>query len=96
MTDKEIIRLEALSKLKLSEAEREQVKGEIEEIIEYFDILSTVDTEGVEPKSHSLDLTNVLREDEVKPSLEASGITANAKAENGFFVAPVSVEGEDV
>lgn len=95
MTDKDIIHLEKLSKLSLSDDEREQIKGEIEEIIEYFNILSEVDTKGVEPKSHSLGLTNVLREDEVKPSLTADEITANAKTENGFFVVPISVEGED-
>ena len=95
MTDNEIIRLEKLSKLSLSEAERAQVKGEIEEIIEYFGVLSSVDTDGIEPRSHSLDITNVLREDEVRPSLKMSEVTSNAKAENGYFVAPISVEGED-
>lgn len=95
MTDKEIIRLENLSKLELTDGEREKIKGEIEEIIEYFNLLKEADVTGVEPVSHSGNVKNVFREDEVKPSLDVNEITKNGVTENSFFVVPVSVEGEN-
>ena len=95
MTDEKIKHLEQLSRLSLSEGEREKIKNEINEIIEYFNTLREVDTEGVEARSHSLDVVNVFRSDEVKPSLSVDDVTANAKTKDGYFVVPVSVEGED-
>ncbi|MCR5207049.1 MAG: Asp-tRNA(Asn)/Glu-tRNA(Gln) amidotransferase subunit GatC [Eubacterium sp.] len=91
--DKELIlRLERLSKLKLSDVEREKVFAETGEVIEYFNILSELDTNGVGPLSHASGLVNVTREDEPAPSFSQEEITANAKCENGFFVSPISVE----
>ncbi len=89
----DIKRLEALAKLELSDAERAKCEREIEEVIEYFNILSALDTEGVEPLAHHFELCSVMRKDEVKPSLSAEEITANANAENGFFITPKAVEG---
>ena len=57
-----------LSRLKLDEAAKEKMQGELQQIIAYMDVLNTLDTEGVEPMSHVFPVKNVLREDEVKPS----------------------------
>ncbi len=89
----DIKRLEALSKLELNEIEREKCEKEIDEVIEYFNILSTLDTEGIEPLTHHFDIKNVLRADTVKPSVSVSDIIANAESEDGFFVTPKATEG---
>ena len=91
----DITRLEKLARLELSDGEREKLIPEINEVIEYFNALNKLDTDGIEPLGYAPGLTNVMREDEIKPSLSAEEITSNAKTENGFFAVPVSIEGEE-
>ena len=82
----DIKRLEALSKLELSESERGKCEKEIAEVIGYFNTLSELDTDGVEPLTHHFGMKNILRTDEAKPSLSARAITLNAECEDSFFV----------
>ena len=89
----DIKRLEALSKLELSESEREKCEKEIAEVIGYFNTLSELDTDGVEPLTHHFDMKNILRADEVKPSLSVGEIVFNADNEDGFFITPKATEG---
>ncbi|MDR1002656.1 MAG: Asp-tRNA(Asn)/Glu-tRNA(Gln) amidotransferase subunit GatC [Oscillospiraceae bacterium] len=67
-----------LSRIKLGEEQTERMLGELSEIIDYMDILSGVDTEGVEPLSHVFSINNVVREDEVKPSYNRTILIENA------------------
>lgn len=58
-------------------------------IIEYFDELAAIDTTGVEPMSHALPLTNVMREDEVEVTLTHDALLKNAPSiEDEFFRVP--------
>ena len=88
-----INRLEELSKLKLSREEKEILVPQIAEVTTYFDTLNELDTNSAEPLSYAFELHNVLRSDEVKPSLSAGEITANAEAKDGCFTVPQTVEG---
>ena len=55
--------------------------------------LAEVDTAGVEPTSHVLPLTNVLRADEPRPCLPNAEALANAPAaEQGHFAVPKIIE----
>ena len=85
-------RLEGLAKLALTEAEKEKLTAEIDEVIAYFNILNTLDTAGIEPLTHVTGAVNVLRADAVQPSLPMEAVTANAESENGFFTVPAVVE----
>ncbi|MFC1541615.1 Asp-tRNA(Asn)/Glu-tRNA(Gln) amidotransferase subunit GatC, partial [Candidatus Latescibacterota bacterium] len=59
----------------------------------YFDKLSEIDTEDVEPLAHILPVKNVMRKDEVKPSLDRETALKNApKQERGYFVIPKVIE----
>jgi aspartyl-tRNA(Asn)/glutamyl-tRNA(Gln) amidotransferase subunit C len=59
---------------------------QLSQIIDYFQILQDVDTEGIPPTAHTLALENVTRDDEARPSFPADDILANAPApERGFF-----------
>ena len=54
-----------------------------------MDKLGELDTTGVPPTSHALELTGAFREDEVRPSLERERGLANAPASDGeSFVVP--------
>ena len=85
--------LESLARITLSEEEEKKVGNELQDILTYIDKLNELDTEGVEAMSHSFQLTNVLRADEVKPSMSPDEIVANApESQDGAFVVPKTVD----
>jgi aspartyl-tRNA(Asn)/glutamyl-tRNA(Gln) amidotransferase subunit C len=62
---------------------------QITEILGYVDMLKGVDTEGIQPTSHAIFLTNAFREDENKEHLERDRALGNApEKEEGSFVVP--------
>uniref|UniRef100_UPI004057438C Asp-tRNA(Asn)/Glu-tRNA(Gln) amidotransferase subunit GatC n=1 Tax=Acetatifactor sp. TaxID=1872090 RepID=UPI004057438C len=82
-----------LTKLTLSEKEREQAKKDMEEMLEYIDIMSELDTEGIEPMSHVFPITNVFREDveENGDMCEKTLLNAPEQKDN-MFVVPKAIE----
>ena len=85
--------LESLARITLDEDEEKKVGKELQDILSYIDKLNELDTEGVEAMSHCFPLTNVLRKDEVKPSMSPDEIVANApESQDGTFVVPKTVE----
>jgi aspartyl-tRNA(Asn)/glutamyl-tRNA(Gln) amidotransferase subunit C len=54
-----------LARLELSEDEVEKITGRLGKILGYISKLNEIDTEGVPPMAHVLDITNVFREDVV-------------------------------
>lgn len=84
--------LESLARITLAEEEEKKVGAQLQDILTYIDMLNELDTEGIEAMSHSFPITNVLREDEVKPSMTPQEITANApESSDGAFVVPKTV-----
>lgn len=82
-----------LSRLELSEQELVGLGGQLASIVKYVDQLRAVNTEGVEPMAHALDLVNVLRDDTPVPSLPVSEALANAPARLGdFFGVPAVLD----
>ncbi len=57
-----------LARLGLNEQEVEAMARELSGILEHVDRISELDLEGVEPTSHVVELENVLRPDEPRPS----------------------------
>ncbi|MBC7113723.1 MAG: Asp-tRNA(Asn)/Glu-tRNA(Gln) amidotransferase subunit GatC [Candidatus Methanomethyliales bacterium] len=82
-------RLAFLSKIELSEKEKEEITHQLNRILEAFKTLDELDLGGVEPTFHVVDLVNVLREDQVKDSLlQKEALSSASKTKDGFFVAP--------
>jgi aspartyl-tRNA(Asn)/glutamyl-tRNA(Gln) amidotransferase subunit C len=78
-----------LARLRLTEQEELLYTEQIGKILDYFDELAAVDTTGVEPMSHALPLTNVMREDEVEVTLTHDALLKNAPStEDEFFRVP--------
>ncbi len=91
--NKQIRYLAALSKLRFTEEEAANISSELKEIIEYTNILSELDTDGVEPLSHVFNIVNVMREDEALPSASREEILMNAPNKNDeAFIVPKTVE----
>ncbi len=65
ISDETIDYLGGLAKLELMEEERKHLKKEIGELLDYIDMLQTLDTEGIAPMSHVFSVNNVFREDVV-------------------------------
>ncbi|MGN0458758.1 MAG: Asp-tRNA(Asn)/Glu-tRNA(Gln) amidotransferase subunit GatC, partial [Eubacterium sp.] len=85
--------LESLARITLTEDEEKKVGAELQDILTYIDMLNELDTQGVEAMSHCFPVTNVMREDEVQPSMTPDEITANApESQDGCFVVPKTVD----
>ncbi len=82
-----------LTRLALTEAELERMRVELNSILAHLDTLRAVDTEGVEPTAHAVDVVNVMREDEVEPCLPQAAMLANAPDRSGeLFRVPRIIE----
>lgn len=81
-----------LSRLELSEEDKEKYTPKLNSVLDYFGELDEVDTEGVEPTYHILPMNNVFREDEVnspaKPLTQEEALSNAPKKQDGFFKAP--------
>jgi len=78
-----------LARLELADSEAERMTSQLARILEYVDTLNTLDTEGVPPTSHVLEVTNAFREDVIRPSLPREEALANAPRHNTeSFVVP--------
>jgi aspartyl-tRNA(Asn)/glutamyl-tRNA(Gln) amidotransferase subunit C len=92
ITKKDLEHIAWLSRLELSEEDRERYAPKLNSVLDYFGELDKVDTEGVEPTYHVLALSNVFRDDEINSptkSLSQEEALSNApKKQDGFFKAP--------
>ncbi|GAC1531796.1 MAG: Asp-tRNA(Asn)/Glu-tRNA(Gln) amidotransferase subunit GatC [Acidimicrobiales bacterium] len=78
-----------LARLDVTDDELDRFTRELGAVLEHAADVASLDTEGVTPTAHPLDLVNVLREDRTLPSLEREEVLAMAPAaENGRFRVP--------
>ena len=76
-----------LARIRCSEDDLEKFQKDLEEIVEYAELLDEVDTEGVEPARHVLaDRCNVFRADEIAPCLDRDEFLKNAPEHIGGMV----------
>lgn len=93
VTKKDLENVAVLSRLRVPEDEQETYIQQMDAILTYMDNLSEVDTENVKPTTYALPMSNVFREDEVKPSLPREAALSNAPLqENGYFKVPKVLE----
>jgi aspartyl-tRNA(Asn)/glutamyl-tRNA(Gln) amidotransferase subunit C len=74
----EVEKVSLLSRLLLSEDELETMTTQMGQILGYMDLLDEVDTEHVEPMAHAVEVSDVFRVDEARPSLARDQALANA------------------
>lgn len=67
-----------LARLELSDAEVDRMAVELSNVLEHIEKIRELDLEGVAPTSHVVDIVNVLRADEPKPSLSREVALASA------------------
>ena len=93
ITKKEVEYIARLARLKLSEKEKEQFTHQLKRIIDYVAKLEELDTGKIEPTARVLPLKNVMRRDEVRPSIGRETVLKLApKVEKGLIKVPRVIE----
>lgn len=91
---KRVRELAHLCRFKLSDEQAEKTAQQLEQVLNYAEELSQVDTEGVEPLYQVFSLENIWREDQVEASLSKEDTFANApEEEDDYFQVPAVREG---
>ena len=87
----DIEKVALLARLQLDETELSTMSHQLAKIVEYVDLLAEVETDGVVPMAHAIEVTNVFQDDEVRPSLSREEGLANAPHhdERGYLVPAV-------
>ncbi len=86
---KEVEYVAMLARIELSEEEKGLYAEQLSTILGFFDRLKEVDTEGVRPTSHVIDLVNAFRADQVRPGPGVEAVLENApERSDRFFRVP--------
>ena len=85
LSHEEVLHIARLAKLGLTEDEVDNMGEQLSNILENFEILNKVDTTGIPPTAQPNALSNVLKDDVVKPSLLQAEVLANAPQRDGDF-----------
>ena len=83
LSREDVLHIALLARLGLTEEEVDRFREQLSNILENFEILQQVDTTDVPPTAQSIPLQNVIRDDEVAPSLPQEEILANAPCKEG-------------
>jgi len=94
VTIKDVEYITKLARLEYSDSEKEKFTEQFNTILQYIEKLNELDTSDVEPMSHVIELSNIIREDEVKTSLPIDEVLKNAPSKTGFFFKVPKVIGE--
>jgi aspartyl-tRNA(Asn)/glutamyl-tRNA(Gln) amidotransferase subunit C len=89
LTEQTVLRVARLSRLKLSPQEVTKFTSQLQQVLHYVEQLNEVDSAHVEPMAHAIELSNVFRADEPRPSLPRDAALANApKSDGRYFLVP--------
>ena len=84
----QVLHVARLARLRLTEDEVTRMASELSSILGHIEKIEELDLDDVEPTSHVVEVENVLREDEPRPSWPRERILEGAPdvAEGGFRV----------
>ena len=94
LSAEEVRKVADLARLELSDADVETMARQLSAIVDYINQLQQVNTDGVEPLAHALDLRDVFRDDVPGQSLSPDEALANAPARKDDFYRVPPVFGE--
>jgi aspartyl-tRNA(Asn)/glutamyl-tRNA(Gln) amidotransferase subunit C len=93
LSREEVQRVAVLARLRLTPEEQSSLTEELDRILGYMDKLNQLDTADVDLFSHTANITNTLREDQVTNRPNADALLANAPDRDGtFFKVPKIIE----
>ncbi len=82
----EVDHVAMLARLGLTPDQREQMREQLSSILDHIGMLNELDTEAIPPTAQVIALQNVMRPDEVRPSLPIEAVLKNApQTEDDMF-----------
>jgi len=89
LNDTLVDKLAHLARLKFNDTEKQEIKTDLQRMIAFVEKLNELDLNDVEPLLHMSDRINVLREDEIKGSVDRETALKNAPLhDDKFFKVP--------
>ena len=89
----EVLHVADLARLTVDDNAVEIFAEQLGSILEYVEKLSAVDTSGITPTAHAVEMANAFRKDEATHHLHRDAALANApEAEDGHFIVPKVIE----
>jgi len=97
LTQAEVRKIGLIARLELDDNEIEGLQGELNTILTYVEHMKELNLDGVEPTTHSTDITDGLRDDVLVPSLPRESVLLNApQSQEGAFLVPrIKAPGQD-
>lgn len=96
LSKNDVIQVADLARLGLTDDEVELLRDQLSSILEHIEALNELDTNTIPPTAQVLSLTNVWREDEVRPSLPIEEVLRNAPRQSDqFFEVDTPLGGEE-
>ncbi len=93
ITAEEVRKIAHLARLAVTDEEARELAGEMDAILNYVDKLSELDTEGIAPTAHALEMVNAFREDEAVPGFGAEKAVSGAPEREGdLYLVPRVIE----
>jgi aspartyl-tRNA(Asn)/glutamyl-tRNA(Gln) amidotransferase subunit C len=93
LSDDQIRRIARLARIDVGEAESAEFRERLNRVLTLIDQLQAVDTAGIEPMSHALDLVQRLRADAVtEPDQRADNQAGAPAVEGGLYLVPKVIE----
>lgn len=93
VTGQDVERVAHLARLQLQDSELKRLAAQLDEILRYVQQLQTVPTEGIEPTSHVLALSNVTRPDRPAASVAPEDVLKLAPSRHHqFFKVPKVID----
>jgi aspartyl-tRNA(Asn)/glutamyl-tRNA(Gln) amidotransferase subunit C len=91
LTRQEVEKIAHLARLALTEAQLTEYQEQLSAVLDYAEMLNELDLSKVEPTAHAISRQNVMRADEVTPSLPVEEVLANAEkhTQDQFFIQSV-------
>lgn len=95
LTRADVKKVSLLARLQLSSGEMDAMTLQLGQIVEYVELLDELDTDGVQPMAHAMDLANVFADDIVETSLDREQALANAPKRDDQCYRVPAVLGDD-
>ncbi len=97
MIDREQVKKVAhLARLDITPEEEAEFTGQLNDILDYFEQLSELDTENVAPTTRAIEVINITRSDELEPFPNKDALLASAPEQEGqYFRVPKIMASDD-
>ena len=95
ISHEEVLRLERLARVRLSDGERDTVRADLERVLGHFDELAAIDVEGLEPMLRPVHVEDGTREDRLRESLPQEKVLEVGNARHEGFLRVPRTGGDD-